>query len=134
MVIELGQYEREFMENAGTRLHEVVPPAPYDRPDAPYPTQISDDEENIELKFKKGYDTRPLQARLGRYVMLGACGHLKTSKKGWEYCGAFLDPMRPGACRIFEEGGEYCSKIRQIKGVDPMSPELEAELAPLQDQ
>jgi hypothetical protein len=122
MAIELTAPEHEQMAEAGTTLVTIAEPVPYDREKVPHPAHVplnlDRPKDVLEQTYQHG-ERWPLPAGLGRYIMLGSCGNLKTLM-GWEYCSIYED--RPRACHKLQMGGMACRLIRQEKRVDP--PEI----------
>ncbi len=115
--MDLMAEEAESMRSAGTNLLSVEEPTDHNRVDAIYPAsfQINPETETIQWLVEKGRECEPLAAGVGRYMLIGACGHLAKTDDGWEYCGNYTD--RPRVCKRFEERGAKCVLLRKRAGL-----------------
>ena len=123
MTIELTKPEYTQMSEVGTDLITVADPVPYNRNDVPHPAGVSlilEHREEAVKRIEKEGERWPLTANMGRYILVGSCGNLRTLL-GWERCNIY--GQRPRACRNLEVGEIACKAIRQEKGVDPLGPE-----------
>ncbi len=116
--MELTAAEHESMAARGTTLQTIAEPVDYDRLNVLYPTALPIDEETQEadLSAAGSEELAPLAAGMGRYILHGTCGFLKTTDTGWEHCGAYR--KRPAVCRNFAMGGSTCKLMRVMAGVD----------------
>lgn len=136
VTVELTAYEKEHLLGVGTDLYPIVEPVNFDRPYVAYPAGVELDDEGQLEKFLYVDGQRrsePLDAGLGRYMLIGTCGFLKTDPAGWEYCSGYDD--RPKICQDFEIGSLKCRLIRVVREVDVPSdafPGLQAMLDKLQ--
>ena len=84
--MELTAPEHAFMRNSGSILIPAAEPVDYDRTDVIYPMgiQISEDGLRAQLLVNQDHQFEPLAAGLGRYVLHGTCGYLRTNIDGWD--------------------------------------------------
>jgi len=113
--MELDVFEKTRLEAAGSILQTVASPEAYDREEVVYPVsmQINQDRGTISWLAEKGREYEPLRANYGRYMLMGACGNLRTSPEDWQFCAIY--ESRPKVCRDFEEGGATCLLMREVK-------------------
>lgn len=116
--MELTASEYEGLVDAGTDLLVIAEPVGYDRDEVPHPAGAKfnpDDITSTLRQLRAEGKFWPLAAGVGRYVLLGDCGQLKTLF-GWEYCGAYEN--RPQVCRNLAMGSQACLAFRVVQGVD----------------
>ncbi len=117
--MSLSLEELSFMLRGGNKLLTVSQPTDHDRDDVIYPIGIEYDEDSPSVRkwlVEPGREYEPLEAGMGRYILMNDCAYLKVSEDGWEYCGAYEE--RPKVCQDFEVGGVKCVKLRLLRGVD----------------
>lgn len=125
-IMELTAEELDFMEEGGNTLFTIAKPADHDRNDIPYPYGLDLSQDAPELLFAKDHPYEPLNAGLGRYMLLETCAYLETSPEGWERCSVYAE--RPAVCRNFEMAGHKCRLMRMNAGVDEPDTEFKERL------
>lgn len=124
VIIELSRKEQKLIEKAGTHLVTIAKPKQRDREKVlyPYGSRIDEKTGNKVPLYMRGHEYAPLAAGLGRFMINGECGYLKTDDEGWQSCSIYDE--RPEACRNFEVGGHKCRLLRVLYGVDAPSPDV----------
>jgi len=118
--MSLSAEEHEQMVGVGTEFISLAEPVDYNREKVPYPAGFEfapEKPDHVRILVEKGREYAPLEAGLGRYIMLGACGNLETID-GWERCGIYAD--RPQVCQQFEAGADTCLLLRERAGLAPI--------------
>lgn len=110
--------EAAFLREAGTNLYLA---GPFD--------DAREESPPIDIDLLQGYiDTEDAglmrAAGLGRYILLGDCGYLRTDAGGWQYCGVYGNERRPQTCRDFQMAGPACSVRRFVGGIDRVDFDL----------
>jgi hypothetical protein len=125
--MELTESEATFLEAGGSQLLTVIAPVDFVR-DALDPQAVKVDQQTGEVTpvFRQGEQHRDLASGVGRYMLVGDCGYLRTDDQGWEYCGVHAE--RPQACRDLELDGDNCHHMRSLHGIDTLSNEMPDDL------
>ena len=124
LTMQLSPEELAFMKAGGNILQTIETPVDYDREDVLYPISANIDpaRETIQWLCKKGHETEPLPAGMGRYAMVGACKYLEMDEDGVEICSVYSE--RPQVCHNFEMGSTACLQTREIQGIPLPMPNV----------
>lgn len=122
VLLSLTRQEQKFMEKGGSNLFTIAKPKQRDRERVLYPITYEIIDNEVKPEYEPGNEYEPLEAGLGRFILIGSCGYLKTDSSGWELCSAYDE--RPAVCQDFPVGSPKCRTFRVINDVDPPSAEV----------
>lgn len=100
-VIKLTGEERDFLEQAGTPLKELLPADP----DTDWSSRKTRKTIGSQLLKSAARELKPGE---GIYLREGACGFVTEDGA----CSVYDSEQRPNACKTFTAGGALCREMR----------------------